>query len=100
MVGGIVILDKTKGMPCHAWDRGGLYALHSYRIYYQPLSPKHTPAVFSDCPSPFLRREMVTGYKEFSRRETISTRLLRGNLVVAQKMGWLSAGGGGQTESE
>jgi hypothetical protein len=43
VVGGIVNLDKTTGMPCHAWDRGGLCALHSYRIRYQPLSPKRIP---------------------------------------------------------
>jgi hypothetical protein len=67
-----------------------------------PSPPSEFPAVFLGCPSPFSRREMVKGYKEFSRRERVSTCLLRGNLDVVQKMGWLSAGGGGgcQTESE
>ena len=75
-----------------------LYALHSYRIEYQPLSPKPIPRRLSSYPSPFSRREMVKGYKEFSRRERVSTCLLRDNLDVVQKMGWLSAEGG-QAES-
>ena len=65
-----------------------------------PSPPSISPAVFSDCPSPFPRREMVKGYIECSRRERVSTRLLRGNLDVVQKDGLVIRGGGGQTESE
>jgi hypothetical protein len=64
-----------------------------------PSPPSRFHAVFSSCPSPFSRREMVEGYKEFSRRERVSTCLLRVNLDVVQKMGWLSAEGG-QPDSE
>jgi hypothetical protein len=64
-----------------------------------PSPPSRFPALFSGCPSPFSRRELVKRYnKEFSRRERVSTCLLRDNLDVVQKMGWLSAEGG-QTES-
>jgi hypothetical protein len=67
-----------------------------------PSPPSEFPAVFLGCPSPFSRREMVKGYKEFSRRESKGYNVSPpGQLGCCSKDGLVIRGGwGGQTESE
>jgi hypothetical protein len=74
----------TRQEACHAMLGIVVASMHCIAIAstINPSPPSKIPAIFSGCPSPLSRREMLKGYKEFSRRERVSTCLLRGNLDV------------------
>ena len=66
MVGGIVNLDKEEA--CHAMLGIvlALYALHNYRIKYQPLSPKAIPRRLFKSSFSFLASGIQTPRKGFN----------------------------------